>query len=106
MDKRRTDTAITTMNNNIDQTETIDEQTKKLRLKNSQQVKAWRAKMTSEKKAEMNQKKRELYRRNKCINEYAASKGITLMRLIILLTVKNYYTVRNIIYYLLTMYHA
>ena len=66
------------MNNKSDTSDSIDEQRRKQRLQNSLRVKAWRAKMTNEKKEKINQKKREQYRRDICIYEFAASKGITI----------------------------
>ena len=62
--------------------------------------------MTTEKKAQTNKK-----RENKIVVIYVLmntqhQRVSLLLRSIILLTVKNCYIVRNIIYYFLTMYHA
>ena len=69
-------------------------------------MKAWRAKMTNERKDEANKKKREHYRRNKCVNEYTTTKGLANSEVISLINNKNCYIMRNIISYFLMMFHA
>ena len=65
------------MNNNVEKIETTGDLIENMWLKEIQRKKAYHAKFTSEKKAELNKKNWTRYYRDKCVNNYALKYGIS-----------------------------
>ena len=73
------------MNNNNDKIEKTGDLSEKIRRKERERKKAYRSKLSSEKKAELNKKNRERYYRDKCVNNYALKNGMSVNEVNILI---------------------